>query len=69
MIQCRPDWAGIQKYGALIWSGDVESTFEALKAQVVAGLNVAMSGVPWWTTDLGGHLLEYAGEVLHFYNG
>ena len=62
MILCRAGWAGIQKYGALIWSGDVESTFEALKAQVVAGLNVAMSGVPWWTTDAGGHLMEYDDE-------
>ena len=37
-----------------IWSGDIASTFEALQTQVRAGLNVAMSGIPWWTTDIGG---------------
>ncbi len=50
----RSGWAGSQRYGAIIWSGDIESTFEALQAQVRAGLNIAMSGIPWWTTDIGG---------------
>jgi alpha-D-xyloside xylohydrolase len=51
---CRSGWAGSQRYGAAIWSGDISSTFEALQAQVRAGLNMAMSGIPWWTTDIGG---------------
>jgi alpha-D-xyloside xylohydrolase len=51
---CRSAWAGSQRYGATVWSGDIESTFEALQAQVRAGLNMAMSGIPWWTTDIGG---------------
>ena len=50
----RSAWAGSQRYGTLLWSGDIASTFEALRAQVRAGLNVAMSGIPWWTTDIGG---------------
>ena len=50
----RSAWAGSQRYGSVIWSGDVASTFEALQAQVRAGLNMAMSGIPWWTTDIGG---------------
>jgi alpha-D-xyloside xylohydrolase len=49
----RSGWAGSQRYGA-VWSGDIESTFEALQAQVRAGLNVGLSGIPWWTTDVGG---------------
>ncbi len=50
----RSGWAGSQRYGSVIWSGDVPSTFETLQAQVRAGLNMAMSGIPWWTTDVGG---------------
>jgi alpha-D-xyloside xylohydrolase len=51
---CRSAWAGSQRYGAAIWSGDIKSTFEVLAGQVRAGLNIAMSGIPWWTTDIGG---------------
>jgi alpha-D-xyloside xylohydrolase len=51
---CRSAWAGSQRYGAAVWSGDIYSTFESLRAQVRAGLNMAMSGIPWWTTDIGG---------------
>ena len=50
----RSAWAGSQRYGAALWSGDIGATFEALRAQVRAGLNVALSGIPWWTTDIGG---------------
>ncbi len=51
---CRSAWAGSQHYGVLVWSGDVDSSFEALAMQIPAGLNMAMSGIPWWTTDIGG---------------
>ena len=51
---CRSAWAGSQRYGAAVWSGDIPSTFEALQAQVRAGLNIGLSGIPWWTTDIGG---------------
>ncbi|MGJ7905952.1 TIM-barrel domain-containing protein [Actinopolyspora sp. H202] len=51
---CRSAWAGSQRYGAALWSGDIDATFESLRAQVRAGLNVALSGIPWWTTDIGG---------------
>jgi len=54
LFLCRSAWAGSQRYGAAIWSGDIMSTFSALRAQVKAGLNMAMSGIPWWTTDIGG---------------
>ncbi|MEV4754309.1 TIM-barrel domain-containing protein [Micromonospora sp. NPDC049559] len=50
----RSAWAGSQRYGVALWSGDIPATFEALAASVRAGLNVAMSGIPWWTTDIGG---------------
>jgi alpha-D-xyloside xylohydrolase len=51
---CRSAWAGSQRYGAAVWSGDINSTFEALQVQVRAGLNIGLSGIPWWTTDIGG---------------
>lgn len=50
----RSAWAGSQQYGTAIWSGDIDSSFEALQVQVRAGLNMALSGIPWWTTDTGG---------------
>jgi alpha-D-xyloside xylohydrolase len=51
---CRSAWAGSQRYGAAVWSGDIPSTFESFRVQVRAGLNMAMSGIPWWGTDIGG---------------
>jgi alpha-D-xyloside xylohydrolase len=51
---CRSAWAGSQRYGAALWSGDIESSFDHLSSYMKAGLNVAMSGLPWWTTDIGG---------------
>jgi alpha-D-xyloside xylohydrolase len=54
LLLCRSAWAGSQRLGAAVWSGDVRSSFEALRAQVRAGLNMALSGIPWWTTDIGG---------------
>ncbi|MDF3142103.1 MULTISPECIES: TIM-barrel domain-containing protein [unclassified Streptomyces] len=52
----RSAWAGSQRYGAALWSGDIKPTFESLAQQIRAGLNVAMSGIPWWHTDIGGFL-------------
>lgn len=54
VLLSRSAWAGSQRYGAALWSGDIGVTWESLRAQVRAGLNVAMSGIPWWTTDIGG---------------
>jgi alpha-D-xyloside xylohydrolase len=50
----RSAWAGTQRYGAAVWSGDIPATFDSLRRQVRAGLNVAISGIPWWTSDIGG---------------
>jgi alpha-D-xyloside xylohydrolase len=50
----RSAWAGSQRYGAALWSGDIQPTWDSLRAQIRAGLNVALSGIPWWTTDIGG---------------
>lgn len=52
LLRCA--WAGSQKYGALVWSGDIHSSFESLRNQFVAGLHMGIAGIPWWTTDIGG---------------
>lgn len=52
LIRCA--WAGSQRYGALLWSGDIHSSFRSLRDQLAAGLNVGLAGIPWWTTDIGG---------------
>ena len=52
LVRCV--WAGSQKYGALAWSGDVQSSFKSFRTQVVAGLNMGMAGIPWWNADIGG---------------
>lgn len=50
----RCAWAGSQKYGALVWSGDIHSSFRSLRNQFAAGMNMGIAGIPWWTTDIGG---------------
>ncbi len=52
LLRCA--WAGSQRYGTLVWSGDIKSSFASLRNQFAAGLNMGMAGIPWWTTDIGG---------------
>ena len=54
VLLCRSAWAGSQRYGAAVWSGDIPATWESLRLQMRAGLSIAISGIPWWTTDIGG---------------
>ena len=51
----RSGWAGMQRFGAALWSGDTASSWAVLKASIPAGLNTQMSGIAWWTTDIGGY--------------
>lgn len=46
--------AGSQRIGTLVWSGDIVSDFKTMRRQVIAGQHMAMAGIPWWTTDIGG---------------
>ncbi len=52
LIRCG--WIGIQRYGTVLWSGDIYGDFETLRRQVKAGLNISLCGIPWWNTDIGG---------------
>ena len=56
LLRCA--WAGSQKYGNVVWSGDVPSTFEAFADQIQCGLNMGLAGIPWWTTDIGGFMTD-----------
>ncbi len=50
----RSAFAGQQRYGSCVWSGDVDGSWEQFAEQIPAGLNFAMTGTPYWTTDIGG---------------
>ncbi len=52
LIRCA--WVGSQRYGTLVWSGDIASTYEDFRKQICAGLHMGIAGIPWWTTDIGG---------------
>lgn len=52
LVRCA--WAGSQRYGTLAWSGDIPSTFESLRKQIVSGMQMGIAGIPWWNTDIGG---------------
>ncbi len=56
LLRCA--WAGSQKYGNVVWSGDVPSTFESLQDQIQCGINMGLAGIPWWNTDIGGFMTD-----------
>ncbi len=53
-ILSRSAFAGDQRYGVTAWSGDINSDFLSFRRQIPAGLNFTLSGIPYWTTDIGG---------------
>lgn len=53
----RSGFAGSQRYAAAIWSGDIGSTWQDMKNQISAGVNFSMSGLPYWTMDIGGFVV------------
>lgn len=52
-ILTRSVYAGQQRYGAVTWSGDITATWQVLRNQISAGINLCMTGIPYWTTDIG----------------
>ena len=54
MILTRSGFAGIQRYGSALWSGDVGNDWETFRRQITAGLGLQAAGIPWWTYDAGG---------------
>ncbi len=64
----RSGYTGIQKYGAILWSGDISAKWSTLKRQIATGLNYCASGLPYWTLDIGaffvkrGHMWFWDGD-------
>ncbi len=52
-ILTRSAFAGLQRYGAGSWSGDIRASWDVFKKQIPAGLNFSMCGIPYWNTDIG----------------
>jgi alpha-glucosidase/alpha-D-xyloside xylohydrolase len=61
----RNGYAGMARFGAFLWSGDVYSTWETLSTHVPVAINTALSGIPYWGTDIGGFVPtpEFTGEL------
>ncbi len=57
--------AGVQRFGGLIWSGDIQSRWETLATHVPVAVNTGLTGLPYWGTDIGGFIptAEYTGEL------
>lgn len=54
VILTRSAYPGIQRYASASWSGDINGNWETYKRQIPAGLNFCLTGIPYWTTDIGG---------------
>ena len=68
-ILTRSAFSGQQRYGVINWSGDIGYTWDVFKNQIVAGLNYTITGLPYWTTDIGGFFRpgrsQYTDEKYH----
>ena len=68
VILTRSAFAGQQRYGAASWSGDISANWITLQRQIPAGLSFSMSGMPYWTTDVGGFFRpkdQYTSDAYH----
>ena len=52
LVRCA--WVGSPKYGALVWSGDIDCSFAQMKQQIKCGINMGVAGIPYWISDVGG---------------
>jgi alpha-D-xyloside xylohydrolase len=68
-ILTRSAFSGQQRYGVINWSGDIGGDWDTYKRQIVAGLNFTLTGMPYWTTDIGGFFRpgssQYTSESFH----
>jgi len=68
-ILTRSAFLGQQRYGTINWSGDIGGTWESYKRQIIAGLDFTITGMPYWTTDIGGFFrsgtAQYTDENYH----
>lgn len=68
-ILTRSAFSGQQRYGVINWSGDIGGDWDSYRRQIVAGLNFSISGLPYWTTDIGGFFRpgqsQYTDQKFH----
>ena len=69
VISTRSAFSGQQRFGVINWSGDIGGNWDSYKRQIVAGLNFTLTGLPYWTTDIGGFFrpgrTQYTDEKFH----
>lgn len=63
----RSGWLGSQKYGTILWSGDISASWDTLRRQIVAGLQFCICGLPYWTLDIGAFFVKRG--VSWFWDG
>lgn len=63
----RSGYTGIQRYGTILWSGDISANWDTLKKQIPAGLNLSACGLPYWTLDIGAFFVKKG--INWFWNG
>ena len=63
----RSAYAGQQRYGTITWSGDISAKWQTLKQQIAAGINFCVTGLPYWTVDIGAYFV--AKKDLWFWDG
>ena len=61
-ILTRSAYAGLQRYASAVWSGDIAARWHDMKLQISAGVNLSMSGIPYWSMDIGGFAVEHRFE-------
>ncbi len=61
-ILTRSAFAGSQRYAVAVWSGDIAARWEDMHTQIAAGINFSLSGIPYWTMDIGGFAVEHRYE-------
>jgi len=64
-ILSRSAFAGSQRNAAAAWSGDVRADWQSFRRQIPAGLNLSLSGIPYWTTDIGGFILGHPSDPAY----
>lgn len=65
----RAGYAGIQKYGVILWAGDTSATWAELKREISKGISICLSGIPYWTVDSGGFFAGGAKSCLAWHGG
>lgn len=63
----RSGWMGSQKFGTILWSGDISASWETLRRQITAGLQLCICGLPYWTLDIGAFFVKRG--TPWFWNG